>query len=98
MTISILLGIILGMIIGAAFAGLQLLAARRNETVGNQLPGWILRQVPGSMGRVALLLMALVAVQVLFPAANKWWLSGSLVIAYGIPFFWRLKDRVSQAR
>jgi hypothetical protein len=54
--------------------------------------------VPGSMARVAFLLMALVAVQILFPSADKWWLSGALAVAYGIPFFWQLKDRISQAR
>ena len=96
--ISILLGIVLGMTIGASFAWLQLLAARRNEMLSKQLPIGILRQVPGSMGRVALLLMALVAVQVLFPMANKWWLSGALAVAYAIPFSWQLKDRISQAR
>ena len=58
----------------------------------------ILRQVPGSMARVAFLLMALVAVQILFPGADKWWLSGALAVAYGIPFFWQLKDRITQAR
>jgi hypothetical protein len=97
MNVSILLGIVLGMTIGASFAWLQLLAARRNEMLQKQEPLGILRQIPGSTGRVALLLMALVAVQVLFPTADKWWLSGSLVISYGIPFFWRLKDRTSQA-
>jgi hypothetical protein len=98
MNTSILLGIILGMTIGGAFAGLQLRAARRNETIGKQLPGGILRQVPGSMTRVAFLLMTLVAVQVFFPGADKWWLSGALAVAYAIPFFWQLKDRISQAR
>ncbi|HUJ09407.1 MAG TPA: hypothetical protein VL171_05215 [Verrucomicrobiae bacterium] len=97
MTLSILLGIVLGVTIGGAFAWLQLLAARRNEMIEKQQPVGILQQVPGSMGRVALLLMALVVVQVVFPTANKWWLSGSLVIAYGIPFFWRLKYKLSQA-
>ena len=99
MNTSILLGITLGVLIGGAFAWLQLLAARRNELLQKrQQPTGILRQVPGSMARVAFLLMTLVAVQVFFPGADKWSLSGALVVAYGIPFFWRLKDRISQAR
>jgi len=99
MNTSILLGIALGIVIGGAFAWMQLLAARRNELLQKQQrPSGILRQVPGSMTRVAFLLMALVAVQVFFPQADKWCLSGALVVAYGIPFFWRLKDRISQAR
>ena len=99
MNSAILLGILLGLIIGSAFAWLQLRAARRNELLQQQQqPTGALHQVPGSMGRVAFLLMALVAVQVFFPHADKWSLSGALVVAYGIPFAWRLKDRISQAR
>jgi len=47
------------------------------------------------MGRVAYLLMALVLVQVLVPSADKRWLMGSLVLAYGAPFALRLKRMVS---
>jgi hypothetical protein len=91
---SILLGVTLGASIGGAFAWLQLMALRRNELLeqSQKLPGW-LRQVPSSMGRVTLLLMALVGVQVVFPGADKWWLSGALAVAYGLPFFWRLNER-----
>jgi hypothetical protein len=49
--------------------------------------------LPGTGGRTAFLLIALVLVQVLFPTADKWWLTGGLVVAYGIPFFWRIKDK-----
>jgi len=99
MNSSILLGITLGILIGGSFAWLQLRAARRNELLQKQQQSpEILRQVPGSMTRVAYLLMALVAAQVFFPHADKWCLSAALVVAYGIPFFWRLKDKISQAR
>ncbi|HUI06472.1 MAG TPA: hypothetical protein VL486_05650 [Verrucomicrobiae bacterium] len=99
MNSSILLGITLGTLIGGAFAWMQLRAARRNELLQRQQQSpEILRQVPGSLTRVAFLLMALVAVQVFFPQADKWCLSGALVVAYGIPFFWRLRDRIPQAR
>ncbi|HUJ71118.1 MAG TPA: hypothetical protein VLZ30_02670, partial [Verrucomicrobiae bacterium] len=83
MNTSVLLGITLGTLIGGAFAWMQLRAARRNERLQEQHQSpEILRQVPGSMTRVAFLLMALVAVQIFFPNADKWWLSGALVVAY----------------
>jgi len=99
MGVNAWLGLILGMAIGGTFARLQLLALRRNELLEQrqQLPG-LLRQLPGAGGRVAFLLVALVLVQVLFPAADKWWLSGGLVITYAIPFLWRLKDKYSNRR
>ena len=89
----------LGLAIGGAFAWLQFQALRRNELLEKQeqLPG-LLKQLPGSGARVAFLLMALVAVQAFFPRADKWCLSAALVAAYGIPFVWRLKDRISQVR
>jgi hypothetical protein len=91
---SILLGVLLGASIGGAFAWFQLLALHRNELLQRHetLPGW-LRQVPSSVGRVTLLLMALIVVQVAFPSADKWWLSGALAAAYGVPFFRRLNER-----
>lgn len=93
-----LLGLILGAVIGGTFAWLQMRALRRNEELEKQgeVPGR-LRRTPGAMGRVAYLLMALVAVQVFFPQASLWWLSGGLVLAYGIPFIWRLKDKAARA-
>ena len=91
MSISILLGIIMGLVIGGVFAWLQLQALRRNELIEKrqQLPT-LLKQIPGSGMRVAFLLIALVLVQVLVPSANKWWLSGALAVGYGVPFLWRL--------
>ena len=92
-THSVLLGIILGMVIGAAFAWLQLLAAQRREMLEKQqqVPT-LLRQLPGSGARVAFLLMALILVQIFVPDANKWWLSGSLVVCSGVPALWRLRQ------
>ena len=96
---SIALGITLGIVIGGAFAWMQLLAARRNEFLQKQrCPTGILRQVPGSTARVAFLLMSLIAVQIMFPGADRRWLSGALAISYAIPFLWRLKIKFSQIR
>ena len=99
MNTSVGLGLILGLLIGGAFAWLQFQALRRNELLEKQqqLPAF-LKQLPRSGVRVAFLLATLVAVQVFFPAADKWWLSGTLAVAYGIPFCWRLKDRISPSR
>ncbi|HUK83296.1 MAG TPA: hypothetical protein VLZ12_11775 [Verrucomicrobiae bacterium] len=99
MNYSTLLGVALGTIIGGVFAWLQLQALYRNELLEKrrQLP-MLLRQIPGSGVRVAFLLMALALVQVLVPTADKWWLTGSLAVSYGIPFLWRLRHLRSPAR
>ena len=91
MNFSILQGMAVGIILGGAFAWLQLQALRRNELLEKrqELPT-LLKQLPGSGGRVAFLLIALVLVQVLVPNVDKWWLSGSLAASYSVPFLWRL--------
>jgi hypothetical protein len=90
------------MIIGGAYAWLQIRALRRHEQRMKQdgrSPS-VAGMVPGSMLRVALLLMALVLVQVgsqkLGWNINLVWLMVSLAVAYSIPFFWRLKDIASR--
>jgi len=67
-------GLALGALIGMGFAWLQLQALRRNELLDQQrdIPGW-LKQVPGSMGRVAFLLITFVLAQVVCPRANVVW-------------------------
>ncbi len=94
MDLSAILGLVLGALIGMAFAWLQLQALRRNELLEQQkeVPGW-LKQVPGSMGRVAFLLMAFVLAQILFPVANVVWMAAGVAVAYAIPFILRLRDK-----
>jgi hypothetical protein len=91
MNYSVLLGVAFGTIIGGVFAWLQLQALRRNELLEKrqELPT-LLKQIPGSGARVAFLLIALVLVQVFVPTADKWWLTGSLALSYGVPFLFRL--------
>jgi hypothetical protein len=91
MNSSIFQAIPLGLIIGGVFAWLQMQALRRNELLEKrQAVPTLLKQLPGSGGRIAFLLMALVLVQVLAPHADKGWLSGSLAVGYGAPFLYRL--------
>src|SRR5204863_4621513 len=79
--LSNVLGLLLGVVIGGLFAWMQMQALRRNELLEKQekLPR-LLRQIPGSGGRCAFLLIALVLAQVLFPSANLLWLSGGFLI------------------
>jgi L-asparagine transporter-like permease len=99
---STVLGVVLGVLIGGVYAVLQLSALRKNEQRQQQgEPVRIGGMVPGSMTRVALLLMALVLVQVLVPNDKKttsfyWSLTISLAVTYSVPFFWKLKDMMSR--
>jgi hypothetical protein len=97
MNYMIFQGIALGALIGGTFAWLQLQALCRNELLQNreELPA-LLKRLPGSGVRVAFLMLALVLVQVLAPNADKWWLSGSLVVSYGLPFLTRLLQLIPQ--
>jgi hypothetical protein len=99
---SRVLGIVLGVLIGGSYALLQIRALRRHEErmkQSGQSPS-VAGMVPGSMIRVALLLASLVLVQVGCQQfgwnVSLTWLMVSLVMAYSIPFFWRLKDIASR--
>ena len=61
------------------------------------VPGW-LRQIPGSLGRVAFLLIALVLAQVLFPIANVIAMTLGVAVVYAMPFLRRLWHQYSQRR
>ncbi len=82
------LGFVLGGSIGLGFGLLQAAAQRRHrrrQESGRLKTGWVL--VPGSMGRVAYLLIALVLVQVVSPAmfsgGEQWWVSAGVALGYG---------------
>src|SRR5690242_1749040 len=96
MDISMMLGLVVGGVIGFAFAWLQLQALRRNELLEQQaeMPGW-LKRLPGAGGRVAFLLMTFVLAQVCFQGANVPSMAIGVAIAYAIPFALRLKDKYS---
>jgi hypothetical protein len=93
-----LLGLILGGTIGLGFGLMQTAAQRRyhRRQEGGQLKtGWAL--VPGSMSRVAYLLIALVLVQVISPAmfagSGAWWVSAGVAIGYSALLGWQLYRR-----
>jgi hypothetical protein len=83
-----LVGLILGGAIGLGFGLIQHVAHRRYEKLqagGKLESGWAV--MPGSMRRVAYLLIALVLVQVISPAlfagGSQWAVSVGVVAGYG---------------
>ena len=96
------LGIVLGGTIGLGFGLLQATAQRRyrkRQENGRLTTGWTL--VPGSMSRIAFLLMALALVQVISPAlftgAIQWWVSAGVVAGYGFLLFVQLRRHLTAA-
>jgi hypothetical protein len=96
-------GLAAGLTIGYAFGLFQDAAVRRNERrqqKGLLHSGWSL--MPGSMTRVAMLLLALVLVQVtcplLFTHYSQWLVSGGVVAGYGAVLFQQLRRRMAGSR
>ncbi len=96
-------GLLVGAVIGLGFGMIQELAWRRNERLqqtGKLSHGWAV--MPGSMRRVAYLLVALAGVQVicplLFAGASQWWVSGGVVLGYGFLLFRQLQRKLYQAQ
>jgi hypothetical protein len=88
-----------GGIIGMGFGLLQDMALRRHqqrEQSGNFNSGWAV--MPGSMRRVAYLLVALALVQILCPmlfvGISQWCVSAGVVTGYGALLFRRLRQRI----
>ena len=93
-----LTGFALGGIIGLGFGLLQNAAQRRyrrRQDNGRLKTGWVL--VPGSMSRVASLLIALVVAQAispsLFTGGVQWWVSAGVAVSYSILLGWQLYHR-----
>ena len=92
------LGLGLGIVIGGAYAWLHLWSLKRNwahQQQGQQPNAG--RQMFGAMLRV-LVFAVVVFIVLQYTGANKWWLGGSLALAYGAPFFWRLRVLTSQKK
>jgi hypothetical protein len=95
--------LLVGGMIGVAFGYVQDVARRRNEkrqAEGKLNNGWQL--MPGSGARVAYLLIALVAIQLVCPLmfrdGTQWWVSGGLVAGYGVVLFLQLRRRMSAGK
>jgi len=93
--------LIVGSLIGAAFGMLQNTARRQNErreAEGNFKSGWSL--MPGSGVRIAYLLITLVLIQIVCPmlfnnGSTQWWVSGGVVLGYGLMLAIQLRQRLS---
>ncbi len=97
---GILLSLLAGGLIGVAFGLIQDGARRRNQSLasaGKLSNGWAV--MPGSMRRVAYLLIALVLVQIvcplLFAPGRQWWVSAGVVLGYAIILFRQLRERLA---
>lgn len=96
-------GLLVGGMIGVTFGYVQDIARRKNEkrqAEGKLDNGWQL--MPGSGARVAYLLVALVAIQVICPLifadGTQWWVSGGLAVGYGITLFMQLRRRMGEGK
>ena len=94
--------LIVGGAIGLGFGLIQGVAHRRytkRQEDGKLTSGWAV--MPGSMSRVAFLLIALVLVQIpgsaLFAGTAQWWVSAGVVGGYGALLFWQLRQRMMSA-
>lgn len=96
--------LVVGGLIGAAFGMLQNVARRQNEkreAEGNLKSGWSL--MPGSGVRVAYLLVTLVLIQIICPmlfnnGSTQWWVSGGVVVGYGLMLAIQLRQRLSGSK
>ncbi len=92
------LGLGLGTIMGGTYAWLHVAALKRDWTRQQQgKPPETGRLLSGASVRVLVFLAVLFAV-LQYTDANKWWLGGSLAVAYGVPFFWGLKVLLAQKK
>lgn len=94
--VRISLALLAGLGIGLTFGWIQQSALRRNEArqqSGELNNGWAV--MPGSMRRVAGLMIALVLIQLicplLFSDGIQWWVSGGLCLGYGSLLYRRLR-------
>ena len=95
-----LLAILAGGLIGVSFGMLQTRAGRRNhqlEQTGKLNTGFAV--MPGSMRRVAYLVVVLALVQLICPLLFtnhcEWWVSAGVVGGYGAILFTQLRRRMA---
>lgn len=93
--------LVAGALIGWSFGVLQLLAARHNERLqqeGRLRSAWSV--MPGSAGRVAILLVGLAMIQItcplFFDGGVEWFVSAGVLAGYGTQLFLRLRRRMRE--
>jgi hypothetical protein len=98
-TLLSIFGFIVGGLIGAAFGAIQNSATLRHEkqeAAGGLKSGWAL--IPGSMRRVAFLMVALVLVQIgmpmLFDGMSQWMVSAGVMLGYGWMLYVEFRRKV----
>ena len=96
-----LIALIVGAAIGVGFGMIQQAALRRHEEqerTGKFKSGWSI--MPGSGGRVSMLLIALALIQVvcplLFKDGTQWWVSAGVAGSYGFMLFFQLRQRLAE--
>jgi ABC-type Fe3+ transport system permease subunit len=92
------LAFVVGGLIGLAFGAVQQAARRRNEIRqehGKFSNAWL--AMPGSMTRVAFLILALLVIQigwpVLFAGGSQWMVSAGVVLGYGLMLLKEFRKR-----
>ena len=83
------LGIVLGIIIGGIYIVLQRGELRRKN--GAVQPRGVVALVPGAVGRLVFLVVAWWSA-FRFTEADKYWLTGALVVTYTAPLLVQLKE------
>jgi hypothetical protein len=92
-------GLVLGSVIGLAFGSIQnaaLLRNKKQQEHGNLGSGWAV--MPGSMRRVAFLMMALIVIQIACPLlfqndSIQWMVSAGVVMGYGWTLLQQFRGR-----
>jgi hypothetical protein len=84
-----LLGIVFGVIIGGIYIALQRNALRKQPASSH--PRGVVTLVPGAAARLVFLIVAWwLAFE--YTDANKYWLTGALVVTYTAPLLGQLKE------
>ena len=90
-----MLGILFGVMIGGVYIALQKWELRRkNATIQ---PRGVVALVPGAVGRLVFLVVAW-WLAFRFTEADKYWLTGALVVTYTAPLLVQLKAFISPKR
>jgi len=85
------LGLVFGVAIGLVYIALQRWELQRKNRITQ--PRGVLALVPGAVARLAFVVVALLLVFRLTDA-DKYWLTGSLLVSYGVLFLWQLKQMI----